>query len=263
MTAARRASFDHTSHDAAAEAVAGHDVVVNCAAWTDVDSAEHHQDEAMRANRLIPEVLARAVRATRGRLIQLSTDYVFAGDCTTAYTENAAMKPQSSYGRSKAAGEEVVRATLPQNHLVVRTAWLYGAHGPCFPRTIHRLARDHDHVPVVDDQVGQPTWTLDVADLIVRLVESSAPAGTYHATSTGSCSWFEFAREVLRAAGMDPEKISPVPSTALARPAPRPANSTLGHDALLQQGLAPIGNWLTRWNEAAPMVLPSLPSESR
>ena len=126
----------------------------------------------------------RSPRAT-ARLVQVSTDYVFDGTASTPYAEDAPTSPASAYGRTKAAGEGAVRAALPDRHLVVRTAWLYGAHGGCFPRTIARVARERGEVSVVDDQVGQPTWTVDVADLVVRLVEAAVPAGTYHATSSG------------------------------------------------------------------------------
>jgi dTDP-4-dehydrorhamnose reductase len=200
-------------------------------------------------------VLARAVAGGDGWLVQVSTDYVFDGTATTPYAEDAPTKPASTYGRTKAAGEEAVRAALPDRHLVVRTAWLYGAHGGCFPRTIARVAREQGEVSVVDDQVGQPTWTVDVADLVVRLVDAAVPAGTYHATSSGQCSWFDFAREVVAAAGLDAAIVKPTTSDSFVRPAPRPAYSVLGHDALVAHGVAPIGDWRERWRAAAPLVL--------
>lgn len=254
VTAAARASFDHTSLDEAQAAVAGHDVVVNCAGWTDVDAAEQHEDEASVANAVLPNILAQAVAAGGGQMVHVSTDYVFDGAATSPYSEDAPTSPVSVYGRTKAAGEEAVRRVLPGSHLILRTAWLYGAHGSCFPKTIARLARERSHLAVVDDQIGQPTWTCDVADLLIRLVEASAPAGTYHATSSGSCSWHEFAREVVSAAGLDPEIISPTTSDAFPRPAPRPANSMLSHDALVRYAVDPIGQWRDRWRVAAPSI---------
>ncbi len=134
-----------------------------------------------------------------------------------------------------------MREALPDAHLLVRTAWLYGGHGPCFPRTIARLAAERGQVDVVDDQVGQPTWTVDVADLVVRLVRAGAPAGTYHATSSGRCTWFEFAQQVVVAAGLEPSVVQPTTSAAFVRPAPRPAYSVLGHEALHALGIEPIG----------------------
>ena len=199
VTAATRSRLDVTSAEAVKDAVAGHDVVVNCAAWTAVDDAEEHEDEALVVNGEAPRLLARAA-ATGARLVQVSTDYVFDGSAGTPYAEDAPLSPVSAYGRTKAAGETAVREEHPGGHLVVRTAWLYGAQGGCFPKTIARVARERGEVKVVDDQVGQPTWTADVAATIVALVQAGAPAGTYHATSSGRCSWFDFAQQVVVAA---------------------------------------------------------------
>ena len=162
----------------------------------------------------------------------MSTDYVFDGTARSPYDEDAPTDPASAYGRTKAAGEAAVRDAAPEHHLVVRTAWLYGAHGACFPRTIARVARERGAVSVVDDQFGQPTWTVDVAELVVRLVESDVPAGTWHATSSGETSWFEFARRVVESAGLAPEVVSATDSSSFVRPAPRPAYSVLGHRKL-------------------------------
>lgn len=250
-----RASADLGDPDVVRELVEGFDVVVNCAAWTAVDDAETHEAEALTTNAVVPDLLARAVAETGGLLVHLSTDYVFDGQASSPYAEDARTAPASAYGRTKAAGEEAVRAALPDRHLVVRTAWLYGAHGGCFPRTIARVAREQGEVSVVDDQVGQPTWTVDVADLVVRLVDAAVPAGTYHATSSGQCSWFDFAREVVAAAGLDAAIVKPTTSDSFVRPAPRPAYSVLGHDALVAHSVAPIGDWRERWRAAAPLVL--------
>jgi dTDP-4-dehydrorhamnose reductase len=230
-------------------------VVVNCVAWTAVDDAETHESQALTANALIPDVLARAVAGSGGRMVQVSTDYVFDGRATTPYDENARTSPRSAYGRTKAAGEEAVREALRDRHLVVRTAWLYGATGSCFPRTIARVAREKGVVSVVDDQVGSPTWTVDVADLVVRLVDAEVPAGTYHATSSGQCSWWAFAREVVDAAGLDRDVVAATTSEAFVRPAARPAYSVLGHAALERVGVEPIDDWRRRWQVAAPVVL--------
>ncbi|HET6165478.1 MAG TPA: sugar nucleotide-binding protein, partial [Marmoricola sp.] len=171
------------------------------------------------------------------------------------YPEDAPTLPASAYGRSKALGERAVRQELPGGHLLVRTAWLYGAHGGCFPKTIARVARERGRVDVVDDQHGQPTWTRDVADLVARLVDADAPAGTYHATSSGATTWFDFARRVVAAAGLDPEVVTPTDTAAFPRPAPRPAYSVLGHAALERVGVTPIADWSERWDEASAEVL--------
>lgn len=255
VTAAGRETLDVTDAAAVDRAVAGHDVVVNTAAWTAVDDAEEHEDRAGAVNAEAPRLLARAARTHGARLVQVSTDYVFDGSATTPYAEEAPTAPASAYGRTKAAGEQAVREELPDAHLVVRTAWLYGAHGGCFPKTIARVARERGQVNVVDDQIGQPTWTADVAALIVGLVQGDAPAGTYHATSSGRCSWFDFAQRVVAAAGLESSVVQPTTSDAFVRPAPRPAYSVLGHDALTRLGIEPIGDWENRWAEAATAVL--------
>ncbi|RPF22470.1 dTDP-4-dehydrorhamnose reductase [Myceligenerans xiligouense] len=238
---------------AAARAVRGYDVVVNCAAWTAVDDAETHEPEAFAVNAVGAAHLARACAAAGVRLVHVSTDYVFDGAATAPYAEDAPVAPRSAYGRTKAAGEWAVRAEAPGS-LIVRTAWLYGAGGPCFPRTMARLAVQKDRLTVVDDQVGQPTWTRDLADLIVRLLAAGAPAGTYHGTSSGQVSWFGFTERIVAATGAE-VKLEPTTSDAFPRPAPRPAYSALGHTALEAAGVAPIGDWAERWDAAASAVL--------
>jgi dTDP-4-dehydrorhamnose reductase len=255
VVAATRDTFDLTDTEAADAAVAGHDVVVNCAAWTAVDDAENHQADAFAVNAVGPQLLARAARQHGARLVQMSTDYVFDGTASSPYQELGPTNPHSAYGRTKAAGEWAVRAELPDAHLVVRTAWLYGGHGSCFPATIARLARERGSVDVVEDQIGQPTWTRDVADLVHRLIHDDAPPGTYHATSAGRTSWFGFAQEVVAAAGLDPTTVHPITSREFVRPAPRPSYSVLAQGALEALGITPIDDWQKRWAEAAEEVL--------
>ncbi|HEY5514877.1 MAG TPA: dTDP-4-dehydrorhamnose reductase [Pengzhenrongella sp.] len=249
-----RDTLDITDPVAVGSALAGVDVVLNCAAYTAVDAAETDEATAALINATGAAVLAAATAEAGIRLVQISTDYVFDGAATEPYPEDAPLAPSSAYGRTKAAGERAVRES-GGDHLIVRTAWLYGAHGPCFPKTMARLAGERDVLTVVDDQVGQPTWTVDVADLVVRLVEAGAPAGTYHATSTGQVSWRGFAQAVVAAVGKDPAMVEPTTSEAFVRPAPRPAFSVLGHAALEYVGITPIGAWDERWALAAPTVL--------
>lgn len=239
---------------AAVAAISGIDVLVNCAAYTAVDAAEEHEGKAFTLNAVGPQLLARAARACGARMVQISTDYVFRGDGTEPYREDSPLAPLSAYGRTKAAGEWAVRAEAP-DHLIVRTAWLYGAGGNCFPKTMARLAAERPELRVVDDQSGQPTWTVDLAGLIIRMVEAGVPAGTYHGTSSGAVTWLGFTREIIRSLGRDPEIAQPTSSEAFQRPAPRPAYSVLSHDALTAAGVAPIGQWDDRWREAAAPVL--------
>lgn len=258
VTGLTRADLDVTDPAAVAAAVAGHDVVVNAAAWTAVDDAEEHEGEAFAVNAVGAAALARAARAAGARLVHVSTDYVVGtAPHGTPVPTDALMAPAGAYGRTKAAGEWAVRLEAP-DALVLRTAWLYGAHGTCFPRTMARLAREKDVLRVVDDQHGQPTWTVDVADLVVRLLAADVPGGTYAATSSGWTSWYDFATEVVRSAGRDPDMVEPTDSASFARRAPRPAWSVLAHDTLKAVGVAPIGAWRQRWAEAADEVLAEL-----
>lgn len=240
-----RADLDVTDASAVLDAVrlARPDVVVNCAAYTAVDAAETDADTAMAVNGSAPGHLAVAAREVGARLVQVSTDYVFSGDATTPYDEDAPTGPRSVYGRTKLAGERAVLEALPESGYVVRTAWLYGAHGPNFVRTMLRLAGERETVDVVDDQVGQPTWTRDLAGQIIALARSDAPAGVYHGTNAGQVSWFGLTREIFRLAGLDPERVHPTTTDRFPRPAPRPAWSVLGHDRWSAVGLAPMRAW--------------------
>ncbi|PYY50066.1 dTDP-4-dehydrorhamnose reductase [Curtobacterium sp. MCBD17_023] len=243
VTALSRAHLDITDQDAVAAAVAGHDVVVNAAAYTKVDDAESHEDDAFAVNARGPAVLATAAVAAGARLVQVSTDYVFDGTGTSPYAEDEPTRPIGAYGRTKAAGEDAVRAIAPDSSYIVRAAWLYGAGGPNFAKTMVRLAASHDTVSVVTDQVGQPTWTGDLARQIVAMLDVEAPAGVYHGTNSGQASWFDFTRAIFAGTGLDPERVLPTDSAAFVRPAPRPAYSVLGHDAWTAVGIAPLRDW--------------------
>lgn len=243
VTALGRADLDVTDPAAVDAAVAGHDVVINSAAYTKVDDAESHEDDAAAVNATGPRLLAEAVVRHGAKLLTVSTDYVFDGNGTAPYAEDAPTDPLNAYGRTKADGEAHVRRIAPDSSYVVRTAWIYGAHGPNFAATMLRLAGSHDTVSVVTDQVGQPTWTGDLAARIVELVDSDAPAGVYHGTNSGQASWYDFTRAIFAEAGLDPERVLPTDSAAFVRPAPRPAYSVLGHDGWSRAGLAPMRDW--------------------
>lgn len=219
------------------------DVVINAAAYTAVDRAETDEAIALRVNGDGPANLARAI-ADRDdiRLVHLSTDYVFPGDATEPYAEDAPTGPRSAYGRTKLVGEQAVRLHLPDRGIVVRTAWLYGEHGPNFVSTMLRLEREKDTLDVVDDQRGQPTWTRDLADFIARLLNADPPAGIYHGTSSGDTTWFGLAREVFRLVGADPGRVHPTTTDRFPRPARRPAYSVLAHGASADL-VAPISSW--------------------
>jgi dTDP-4-dehydrorhamnose reductase len=243
VTALRRSDLDVTEAGAVRAAVDGHDVVLNCAAYTKVDDAETHEDAAYAVNALGPANLAEACAETGARLVTFSTDYVFDGTATRPYAEDRPRDPINAYGRTKAAGEELVLDRHPDGTFVVRTAWLYGEYGPNFARAMLNLAATKDTWAVVDDQVGQPTWTADLAAQLVALLDADAPAGIYHGTNSGQATWYDFARAVLEESGLDPDRITPTDSRAFVRPAPRPSYSVLGHDAWRAVGLAPMREW--------------------
>lgn len=231
------------------------DVVVNCAAWTAVDDAEAYQPEAMRINGDAVAYLADACGSTGAQLLHVSSDYVFAGDADQPYAEDAPPAPRTAYGRTKLAGEQAVLDALPETGYVVRTAWLYGEHGPNFVRTMIRLEGERDTLDVVDDQRGQPTWTRDLAERMVELARSSATPGIYHATSEGETTWYGLAREVFRLLGADPERVRATTTDRMPRPAPRPAYSVLGHERWGEAGLSPIRDWRASLHEAFPALL--------
>jgi dTDP-4-dehydrorhamnose reductase len=200
------------------------DVVFNAAAYTNVDAAEVDEAAALAVNGTGAGALAAACADLGAVLVHVSTDYVFAGDAATPYAVDATTGPRSAYGRTKLAGEHAVRAALA-DHRIVRTAWVYGAVGSNFVKTIARLERERDSITVVDDQRGSPTWSWQLAQALVG-VAAAAP-GTYHATNRGDCTWFEFARAIFVELSADPERVQPCTTADFPRPAPRPAYSVL------------------------------------
>lgn len=242
-TGLTRAQLDVTDVSATRVATEGFDVVINAAAYTRVDDAESDEATAYAVNALGAQNLARATAAHGATLVQLSTDYVFDGHATTPYAENAARDPRSAYGRTKAEGERLALEADPAGVRIVRTAWLYGEHGGNFAKTMLRLAAERDTVDVVTDQVGQPTWTVDLARQIVRMLDAGAPAGIYHGTNSGQASWYDFARSIFELGGHDPDRVKPTESALFVRPAPRPSYSVLGHDAWLAAAVEPPRGW--------------------
>ena len=198
-------------------------VVINCAAYTDVDGCETDIEKAMQVNGEGVAHLAMATRFIDARLVQVSTDYVFDGSKGAPYDEDDAPNPMSIYGESKLAGE--MNAAFNPNHLIVRTQWLYGLYGKNFVETMLRLAGEKDQLSVVDDQIGSPTWTVDLARVIIDLVDKGQQ-GIYHAANSGFCSWNEFARAIFEEAGLT-VTVKGMTTEELNRPAKRPLYSTL------------------------------------
>ena len=250
VSALSRQQLDISDAAASLEATRGFDVIINAAAYTRVDDAEADESTATLVNARGAENLARAAAAHGAVFVQFSTDYVFDGSASEPYAEDAPLNPLGAYGRSKAAGERAALDANPWRTVILRTAWLYGEHGPNFARTMLRLADERDTVDVVADQFGQPTFTRDVATQTIALLDSGIVAGVFHATNSGRASWFEFARAVFEGAGLDPDRVKPIDGAQFDRPAPRPANSVLGHDAWQATGLAPMRPWREALDEA-------------
>ena len=236
VVACDRSRLDVADRDSVLAAIASSapDAVVHAAAWTDVDGCEGDPDRAFRVNALGTRHVAEAARIVGARVCYVSTDYVFDGDAPAPYQEWSPTSPRSVYGHSKLAGEH----ELDPSHTIVRTSWVFGEHGHNIVKTILRLATEHETMRFVDDQRGHPTAAADLASMIVRLVVGRRP-GVFHVTNQGAVSWFEFARSVMEAAGLDPQRVQPIGTADLdpPRPAPRPANSVLDNAALRLSGV--------------------------
>jgi dTDP-4-dehydrorhamnose reductase len=218
--------------EAISDNIAGYaaDWVVNCAAYTQVDKAESEPERAFAVNRDAARAIAEGVSKYGGRLLHVSTDFIFAGDRSVPYQEEDSAGPLNIYGQSKHQGELAVLEACPQA-VILRTAWVYGVHGPNFVKTILRLAAERESLTVVDDQYGTPTWTCDIAAAIQTLISSEAE-GIYHYTNEGVASWYDFALAIIDIAGelgvkLRAESVTPVPTTAYPTPAMRPAYSVL------------------------------------
>ncbi len=209
--------------------------IVLAAAYTDVDGCESHSDLAFAVNRDGPVHVAEAAKRIGAKLLFLSSDYVFDGKNTSPYETQNARNPQSVYGRSKAEAEVRLLEVLPQC-CIARTSWLFGTGGKCFPDTILKLAGSRPALDVVNDQRGCPTYSVDLSRAIVGLCRNQA-SGIVHVTNAGDCSWFEFAREIVKSAGLATE-VRPVSSQQMARPAPRPTYSVLSSKSLHPYGIA-------------------------
>ena len=245
VTALGRSELDIADMHAVDELMrkARFDLIVNCAAMTNVDACETDMEAARSANAVGPQLLAFAAARAKSKLVHISTDYVFDGTAREPYVESDLPNPQTVYGRSKLEGELFV-SNFCERHFVVRTAWLYGRHGNNFVKTIQRLAREKGSVKVVDDQLGNPTCAVDVAHEILRIAATDA-YGTYHCTNEGICSWHDFACAICEENGISCD-IAPCTSDECARPAKRPAFSALRNKHLEDT----IGNEMRPWREA-------------
>ncbi|WP_167477540.1 dTDP-4-dehydrorhamnose reductase [Nocardia arthritidis] len=237
-----RTELDITDPDAVRAALRPGDTVVNCAAFTAVDLAETEVAAAYAGNETGPATLAAACAETGARLIHLSTDYVFPGNGSSPYETTDPTGPATVYGKSKLAGEQAISA-IDGNSTIVRTAWVYTGTGTDFVATMLRLERERDTVSVVDDQLGCPTYAVDLAAGLLELAARPDAPRILHATNAGQASWFEFARAVFELAGADPDRVLPCDSAAFPRPAPRPAYSVLSNRSWAAAGLTPLRPW--------------------
>jgi dTDP-4-dehydrorhamnose reductase len=244
VVALTSSQWDITDSGAAERFVQRGDVVVNCAAYTNVDAAESDEAGAFAVNAEAPEHIARACARAGARLIHISTDYVFGGDAHAhPYEPSDDTAPLGVYGRSKLAGEQAVLAALPEA-IVVRTAWLYtGDTGKDFVAVMRRLAAGDGPVDVVDDQIGSPTYVADLADAVLEVADGRARGPILHAANEGAASRFEQARAVFEECGADPQRVRPVSTAQFPRPAPRPHYSALGSRQSAEAGLTPLRPW--------------------
>jgi dTDP-4-dehydrorhamnose reductase len=260
LTSLPRAQVDVADRDQVVDAIRHFKpkLVINAAGYTAVDCAEDEPEAAFRANADGPAVIARACRTANIPMIQISTDYVFDGSKTSSYVESDPVAPIGAYGRSKAAGEERVRAEAPM-HLILRTSWIYGEFGQNFLKTILRLAGERDELRIVADQRGCPTSTRQIADAIFsvapRTIEDDCRWGTYHFAGSGITTWFDFAKEIFAARGNVREPaLIPISSEEFGAKAKRPSNSALDCKLFIETfGIEPAS-----WKVECPRVVAAL-----
>jgi dTDP-4-dehydrorhamnose reductase len=247
-----RQSLDlEQSSESLAEVFQGFDAVVNAVAFTAVDKAETENYEANTVNGIYAGVLSQASKIAGVRFVQISTDYVFDGLSARPYKVDDVTNPQTAYGKSKALGEQLV-AESGADYSIIRTAWLYGANGRCFPKVMAELLKKNGSVRVVSDQMGQPTWTRDLAEMVIQVLKLTRMPRIVHAVSSGQAPWSDFAKEVAKSIGVGVGAVEEISSAEFPTPAKRPAWSVLDNSSDV---LIPIGDWSERWRVAAPEVL--------
>jgi dTDP-4-dehydrorhamnose reductase len=241
--------------DQAPESLAGElggfDAVVNAVAFTAVDRAEAEVYEANTVNGIYAGVLAQAAKITGAKFIHISTDYVFNGESQAPYKVNDQIDPQTAYGKSKALGEQLVSES-GADYSILRTAWLYGANGRCFPRVMAEMLKKNGSVKVIDDQIGQPTWTRDLAEMVLQVLQLKEMPRVVHATASGKISWAGFAQEIAQSIGMRAYSVKEISSAEFPTAAKRPDWSVLDNSSDV---ITPIGDWRERWHVAATEVL--------
>jgi len=231
------------------------DLLINCAAWTNVDAAEEFPEKATRVNQVGPRNMARAAKELNIPLIHISTDYVFSGQGRQPWITDSKTEPMSTYGLSKLLGEKEISKNLDANFYILRTAWLYGPYGRNFSKTILKKAlTSKKPINVVNDQIGQPTTTKSLAEQIFKVAKHNIPNGTYHATNTGQASWWDFAREIFELAGEDVERVRSSTSEDFPSNVKRPKYSVLDQSAWSKVGMETMPEWRRALKEVFPEI---------
>ncbi|WP_409200111.1 dTDP-4-dehydrorhamnose reductase [Methanobrevibacter sp. DSM 116169] len=227
------------------------DIIINSAAYTDVDGCEENKDLAFKINSEGPKILALACKEFDIPLVHISTDYVFNGDNDKPWKETDVPNPISVYGETKLEAEVAIQEILDK-FFILRTAWLYGVHGNCFPKTMLELSQNHDEISVVDDQVGSPTFTLDLATAISKLIKTDF-YGLYHLTNSEYCSWYDFTKLIFKLSNID-TKVKAVTTEEFPRPAPRPKYSVLANNLWKENGFEPLRSYKEAIEEYLSLV---------
>jgi dTDP-4-dehydrorhamnose reductase len=237
-------------------------VIINTAAWTDVDGAESDSELALAVNAEAPAKLVEIAKALDSIFIQISTDYVFDGESSVPYSESHERNPQSVYGKSKSQSEKYIEEIYKERSYIFRTAWMYSADRKNFAKTMLKVAlKNSGEVKVVNDQLGQPTFAGDLAEKIIETVISKSPFGIYHSTNSGEATWFEFAQEIFNLVGADVQRVVPVSSSEFPRLAKRPSYSVLGHESWKSANLSEMRYWKTALASAMPAIIQAVKDE--
>lgn len=231
------------------------DAVIHCAAYTAVDAAEDNEDLCRKVNAEGTRNIAEVCRKLDIKMMYFSTDYVFNGQGERPWEPDDPREPLNVYGQTKYEGELAVQELL-EKYFIVRIAWVFGVNGKNFIKTMLRLGKERGAVSVVDDQIGSPTYTYDLARLVVDMIQTDR-YGIYHATNEGLCSWYEFACQIFKAAGMNQVKVTPVDSTAFSAKAKRPHNSRMDKSKLAENGFEPLPSWEDALERYLKEILPA------
>jgi dTDP-4-dehydrorhamnose reductase len=229
------------------------DIIINCAAYTQVDRAEQEAELANQINNLAVKQLASIASNQRAKLLHISTDYVFDGESGKPYTETDTLNPINAYGRTKLAGEKALQTVMPMNAIIIRTSWVYSEYGNNFVSTMLRLGRERDELSVINDQMGSPTYAADLADAILEIIrhnkfrDEGQTTQIYHYSGEGEISWYEFAKEIFKISRIDC-KVNPIATKQYPTPAKRPRNTLMKKDKIVKVFNIKISNWKSSLN---------------